>query len=60
MASTGWPALTMREATDAVADIEQLRHWSAARCWCEAEHGTWTAGLVPPPWVQDEKTGEGQ
>lgn len=60
MASTGWPAMTMREIRAGWADKDDGRHWSGDRCWCEQEHGTGTAGLVPPPWARDEKTGEGK
>lgn len=59
MTATGWPAMTMAEARKARADKDEKRHWHGDRCWCEQEHGTGTAGLVPPPWKRDELTGEG-
>ena len=62
MASTTWPAMTMREARKAWRDKDEGRHWHGDRCWCGEEHEAGTAGLVPPPWAQDrnETTGAGK
>jgi hypothetical protein len=40
----------MREARQAVDDIEELRHWTVAECWCGEVHAPETPGLVQPPW----------
>lgn len=51
MASTTWPAMTMREARQAWRDKDEKRHW------CGTGHEAGTAGLAAPPWAKDETTG---
>lgn len=55
--TTGWPAMTMREAVQATQDIEDLQCWGpGVECWCGSVHAEGMAGLAVPPW---ERTGEG-